>query len=306
MGRLGLHGWVRCCRVGIRRGIIGLLIRVAGWEWPRRVGGGRRREVQLAARACSITAVLGVLVSVSRSCVASLHGLGVGNRLERAGGLERLVGFLLLQMVRVSVLDSEAGAVESGVRDDLDGQLVLDDGRDAMLCSLGGDGVCAQRSHAQRHHTDRPADRHAAEDVTFPRDVRHVELVEVLLDDVALLAGVVDGRGREGDSDARDAHRQREGQTGDARRCGGAGDQARVVLPFPLQLLGREPVALLVVLLEVERHRGGTDGGICPADLGTVRGLGGGRGRSTSVTEPFRRGGAKGKQGDSSPLNIKS
>jgi hypothetical protein len=96
-------------------------------------------------------------------------------------------------MVRIHVLETHTGTVQGGVRDDLDGRLVLDNGRDAGLSSSSCHGIGASGTHSQCNNTNGPADGHAREHVSLAGAVSSPEPVEVPLNDVALLAGIMDG-----------------------------------------------------------------------------------------------------------------
>lgn len=147
-------------------------------------------------------------------------------------------------------------SVQRRVGDDFDGSVVLHNGTYSMFRSGCSNSISAHRANAQRHHADGPAKRHASQHIALPSRMRRVVLVEVLLDDLTLLAGVVDRRCGHGHADGRHAQGEGDRNTRHCRRGGSAGDKARVVLPFPLELFRREAVALFIVGLEVERHLG--------------------------------------------------
>ena len=198
------------------------------------------------------------LGSVGRDGISGLLGLRVRHGLKHTGLLERLVCLSRLHMVRVHMLETHARAVQGGMRDDLDGQLVLNDGRDAMLCSSSGHRVGASGAHSHGNNTDGPAHGHTREHVSLAGVVGRSEPVEVSLDDIALLARVVDG-GR-GQTDANGGDTGCQGQC-EARNCGRGGrprDESRVMLPFSLEFLLVHPLAFLVVFLEIERHLAGS------------------------------------------------
>lgn len=226
---------------------------------PSRRGGLIRRSRKILRLALGVGVEWLLLLMILLLLGMVLGGLGILDGLEDAGGLEGLEGVLLLEVARVGVLDAHADAVEGGVGDDLDGRVVLDDGRDAVLGAGRGDGVRPRRADAERHDADGAADGHAAQHVALAGDVRGAVPLEVPLDDVALLARVVDGRRRHGDADGRHPEREGDGEPGDGRRRRGPRDEPRVVLPLPLELFGSQAEALCVVGLEVERHlfRGG-------------------------------------------------
>ena len=140
-----------------------------------------------------------------------------------------------------------------------------------MLGAIGSDRLRAHRSHAQCDHADRAAKCHAAEDVSFSGIVGCAMLLQVLFDDLSLLSRVVD-RGRcHADTDDRDTQCQGDGETGNSGGCGRSRDQARIVLPFSLELFGGHAIAFRVVGLEVERHleSGGTGDSVDAKEEGT-------------------------------------
>ncbi len=160
------------------------------------------------------------LGSVGWDGVPGLLRLRIRHGLEYTGLLERLVCLSRLHMVRVHVLETHARAVQGGMRDHLDGQLVLNDGRDAVLCSGSGHRVGTGGAHSHGNDTDGPAHSHAREHVSLAGVVGGSEPVEVFLDDVAFLARVVDsGRGQT-DANGGDTGCQGEGE---ARNCGRGG-----------------------------------------------------------------------------------
>ncbi len=196
-------------------------------------------------------------VGVGLSGVAGLLGLRIGDSLKDAGLLEGLLCLAGFDVVGVHMLEPHASTVEGSVSDDLDGGLVLDNGGDAVLSTSSGHGVGAHTTHAKGNHADGAADGDAREDVSLAGVVSGAEAVEVPLDDVALLAGIVDGRGSQADANDGNTSGQGEGETRDGGRGGGTRDQSRVVLPLALELLLVHACAFLVVFLEIEGHLAG-------------------------------------------------
>lgn len=154
------------------------------------------------------------------------------------------------------MLHSHSDAVHCSMSDHLDGHLILHHGRYSVFGSGGRDRIGTHATHTHGDKSDSSAHSHTAEDITFARNMRSVVLLQMLLDDCAFLAGVVDRRCCHGYANRGDTHRQGHGEAGDSSRCRGTGDKARIMLPFSLKLFGCQPVALLVVRLEVERHDG--------------------------------------------------
>ena len=225
-------------------------------------------------RAAASYAIAGIaLDSIGNSRVAGFPGLRIGNRLEGARRLEGFVGLPLLDVSRVGMLQSQARPVQRRVGGHFDGHLVLDDGGNTVLGPGRSDGVGSHGPDSQRDNAYGAAEGHARDDVALSCVVGGAVPLEVPFDDLALLAGVVDGRGCHADADEGHAARQGEGETRDGRGRGGARDQTRVVLPFPLQLLGIEGRAFLVVGLEVERHRVGVADAVVNREGGRRRRL---------------------------------
>lgn len=63
-----------------------------------------------------------------------------------------------------------------------------------MLNGFVGDCICANRSHAQAYHADRATYRHRSEDVALSRIVPGAASVEMHLDNLSFLAGIMNGR----------------------------------------------------------------------------------------------------------------
>jgi hypothetical protein len=161
-------------------------------------------------------------------------------------------------MVRVHVLEAHAGTVQGGVRDDFDGGLVLDNGCDSVVGSSSGYSVGTGGAHSQSDDADSPTHGHAREHVPLAGIMGSSEPVEVFLNDLALLARVVDGgRGQTNANDG-DTSRQGKREARDSGRGGCPRDQTGIMLPFSLKFLLVHAIALLVVFLEIKRHLAGT------------------------------------------------
>ena len=155
-------------------------------------------------------------------CVSRLSRFGILNGLENARLLERFERIFLLKMTRMLVLNGHSYAIHSRVRSNLDGCLVGDDGLDSVFCSRCSDMFGAQRTYAERYDANCSADRHASQNITFAGVVRCIQFVEMLLDNLALLARIVDcGRGH-GDTNRRNTKGERDGQPRNRRGCRGA------------------------------------------------------------------------------------
>lgn len=137
---------------------------------------------------------------------------------------------------------------------DLDGRLVLNDCRNAMLGAGCRNGVCAHRPHTQRHDANGSAEGHAPEDVALARVVRSTLFLQVFLDDLTLFAGVVNRWSCHPYAYQGHTHSEGDGDARHGRRCRGARDETGVVLPLALELAGVQTGAFCVVGLEVERH----------------------------------------------------
>ena len=259
VGRSLREGGSRCLGVGSE----------TGRRRHGRVGRGRRhlRVVLIAIRDLGLPWCLGhaaaprlrctVGVGIGLDGVAGFLGLRVGDSLEDAGLLKGLLCLSGFDVVGVHVLEPHASAVEGGVGDDLDGGLVLDNGGDAVLGASSCHGVGAHGAHAQGDDADGAADSDTREDVSLAGAVGGAEAVEMALDDVALLTGVVDGGGSQADANDGDAGSQGQGEARHGGRRGGARDEARVVLPLALELLLVHARAFLVIFLEIEGHLAG-------------------------------------------------
>src|SRR5690606_18356639 len=103
-------------------------------------------------------------------------------------------------MIRVYVLDTHGGTVQGGMRDGFDGCLVLNNGGDISLSSSSGYSVGTSGAHSQGNNAEGPAYSHAPDHISLTSVIGGSELVEVSLNDVALLACVVDRRRSQADA----------------------------------------------------------------------------------------------------------
>lgn len=154
------------------------------------------------------------------------------------------------------MFNGQTCTVQRSMRRDLDGHLILNDGRNAMLGAGCGDSIGTHAANAQCNDANGAAEGHTADNVPLACVVFGAVSLQMSLNDLAFLPGIVDGRGGHSDADEGYAGRQGEGQPGHGSRGGGAGDQAGVMLPFPLQLFRVHDGAFRVVGLVVERHLG--------------------------------------------------
>lgn len=171
--------------------------------------------------------------------VARLLRLCIRHGLKCPRGHKGLVRVRLLLVTSVAVLDGEAGSVQGGVGGHLDGQFAARTHCHSVFGCAGGDGVGAHGAHAEGDDANGATEGHARYHVSLAGLVGGAVPLEVSLNDFALLAGIVNGGGCETDANDRHAHCEGEGETRDGRRSGRTGDQACVVLPFPLELVGR-------------------------------------------------------------------
>lgn len=179
------------------------------------------------------------MCAVGCRVVARFLCLGIGHGLKCPRGHERLVRVRLLLVTRVAVLDGETGSVQGGMGGHLDGQFAARTHCHSVFGRPGGDGVGTHGTHAEGDDADGAAEGHARNHVSLAGLVGGAMSLEVSLNDFALLAGIVNGGCCEADANDRHAHGDGEGETRDGRGRGRARDQACVVLPFPLELVGR-------------------------------------------------------------------
>lgn len=83
------------------------------------------------------------LLVVGLDRITSFSGLGILDGLEDTGFLECLEGILLLETIRVLVLNGHSRSVEGSMRRNLDGGFVGYDRLNPMLCSSSSNSVGA-------------------------------------------------------------------------------------------------------------------------------------------------------------------
>lgn len=178
--------------------VLGISVRVCSISrrsWRLRIGRSirwRRRNGR-HLRGATGDGIRVSLLAVRLDRIPSLGSFGVLDGLEDAGFLEGLEGILLLEVIRVLVLNGHSRSVEGSMRRNLDGGFIGHDGLDPMLCSSSSNSVCAYGANSQCHDTNGTAYSHAPQDITLAGVMGRLVSVQVPLDDLSLLARVVDG-----------------------------------------------------------------------------------------------------------------
>ncbi|KAI6764350.1 hypothetical protein HG530_008139 [Fusarium avenaceum] len=176
---------------------------LGGWRLWSQVEVSGRQQRYMAEEA------LGELeLNLGQHIGASLGGFGILDGLENTCLLESLAGILLLEVACMGMFNRHTSSIEGSMRNKLDGSLVRNNRLNAMFRSSSRNSISTHRTNTESNYTNSPADRHTPENVSLSCMMSRVEPVEMPLDNLAFLAGIVDSRCGHRDADGRNAKGQ--------------------------------------------------------------------------------------------------